>query len=623
MRKTFYLSMFFLTVVVCKTSGAMPANDSKLDDVLKQKRLSASTNMVRVIVQTVNVPAQSHFDTVTRLGGKVRKTFKHIAGFTAEVPESALAELSTRDWVKRISFDSTVDVKGQGQRDRDNDRDRGRERDQDRGHDRDDDRDRDRDRDDDRNRDRSREHDRDAAEAALSDRSNPSLGKGVGVAVIDSGIARVPNFIDNVLYSVDFTQRSGRPAEDDETDGRNDGRLRVDPLGHGTYVAGVIAGDGKQLRGQYGGIAQRAHLINLRVLDAAGSGRTEDVISAIEWAIDNKDKRTASGQRLNIRVINLSLGHRPVEDAESDPLAAMCRVAVQHGIVVVVAAGNYGKAPNGGTVYGGITSPGIEPSVITVGAMNTWDTLTRADDSVASYSSRGPTPAGIIKPDIVAPGTAFVSTAAKIDSTLVERYPSLYLDRNRYMKLTGTSMAAPVVSGAVAAILGKNPDLTPNAVKALLMYTSERRPESPLEVGAGYINFPGALDLAANVKASAPVNSYWLTHNGARIPHTNTIRAHTIVWSETIVWDELLMMGNMLAYNQPAWSQTIVWGETTVNSWTVPVTPTATAKDLVSMVSGQTIVWDTLLSMAMPWRGQTIVWDELLAFSTSIYTLYR
>jgi serine protease AprX len=577
MRKTLFLCVIFLTFIVSRTTGALPADDSKLDDVLKKVRQSTSSNTIRVIVQTVDPPVQSNFDTVTRLGGKVRRTFKHITGFSAELPESAVGPLSGETWVKRISSDEPVEMKGAA-------------------------------------RDA-----RDASGAAVAERSYHSLGRGIGIAVIDSGIARVSDLTDSVLYSVDFTKPTA--WEDDETDGRWDGILRFDPMGHGTHVAGIIAGNGRNSDGRYAGVAQKAHLINLRVLDSAGKGRTEDVISAIEWAIENRHKQTASGQNLNIRVINLSLGRRPTENAESDPLAAMCRVAVKHGIVVVAAAGNYGRAPNGSKVFGSISSPGIEPAVITVGAMNTWDTASRADDSVASYSSRGPTREGTIKPDIVAPGTLVVSTAARSYSTLASQYPDLLLEDGQYMKLSGTSIATPVVSGAAAAILGENPYLTANAVKAILMYTAERRPESALEVGAGYVNFPGALELATNIDARERVSSYWLRYNGTRLDHKNTIGAQTIVWSETIVWDEMLAMGNIMAYNQPAFSQTIVWGETAKRLWTIPLTTRAKTRQLLTGVFGQTIVWDTLVSMRTPWRGQTIVWDELQAFNASVYAL--
>jgi subtilisin family serine protease len=166
-------------------------------------------------------------------------------------------------------------------------------------------------------------------------------------------------------------------------------------------------------------------------------------------------------------------------------------MAVRAGIVVVTSAGNYGAKTNGDPVYGGVSTPGIEPSVITVGAMTTWGTSSRSDDRPASYTGKGPTIDGLIKPDIAAAGSRIV---APMNSTtrLSTAYPQIRVNSD-YARMSGTSMSAPVVAGAAALILQKRPQLTPNAVKAILMYTAESR-WNPLEVGAGYINIAGAMD---------------------------------------------------------------------------------------------------------------------------------
>ena len=134
-----------------------------------------------------------------------------------------------------------------------------------------------------------------------------------------------------------------------------------------------------------GGIAPGVQIVNVRVLGPDGTGYTSDVIAGIEWAINNRTQ-------YNIRVINLSLGHPVIESADTDPLCEEVKKATtQYGMVVVASAGNAGKTASGQTILGGISSPGNSPYAITVGALNTWQTTGRADDSVTTYSSRGPT----------------------------------------------------------------------------------------------------------------------------------------------------------------------------------------------------------------------------------------
>src|SRR5262249_43401451 len=149
------------------------------------------------------------------------------------------------------------------------------------------------------------------------------------------------------------------------------------------------------------------------------------------------------------------------------------------------------KDSNGNKQYGAIVTPGIEPSVITVGAVTTWGTPSRTDDVVASYSSSGPTIDGILKPDITAPGSRIVSSMSPKDY-IITANPNLKIT-NEYMMLSGTSMSAPAVSGTVAMMLDAQPLLTPNAVKAILMFTAEKRGGSPLDWGAGYLNMDGAM----------------------------------------------------------------------------------------------------------------------------------
>src|SRR5262245_49069357 len=190
-------------------------------------------------------------------------------------------------------------------------------------------------------------------------------GRGVTVAVIDSGVSASGPLADRVVVSKDFTT------------GRGPGR---DEFGHGTHVAGIVAeGD----RDGYGGMAPGAWIANLRALGADGSGTTDAVIEAIGWAGANR-------RRYNIRIINLSLGHPVFESYRDDPLCRAAQRAVDAGVLVVAAAGNFGKTAEGRPIVGGIVSPGNLPSALTVGAINTRGTALRSDDVMATYSSRGP-----------------------------------------------------------------------------------------------------------------------------------------------------------------------------------------------------------------------------------------
>ena len=307
-------------------------------------------------------------------------------------------------------------------------------------------------------------------------------GQGIGVAVVDSGIAPHSALANRVVANVSFV--TGDPQMNDA-------------FGHGTHVAGIIAGNPARANGvarDYGGgIAPGANLINVRVLGADGSGFTSDVINGIQWVVANR-------ARYNIRVINLSLGHPVTEACSTDPLCQAVNQAVQAGIVVVVSAGNTGKALDGRAILGGISSPGNSPYAITVGALNTWGTVDRSDDTVATFSSRGPSAFDrAVKPDIAAPGTKVLSLQAD-GAFLPTMYPSIHIagsGNNAYMYLSGTSMAAPMVSGGVALLLQGSPNLSPAQVKFALQNGATAMTDGGLMgAGAGSVNFWASRQIA-------------------------------------------------------------------------------------------------------------------------------
>jgi serine protease AprX len=303
-------------------------------------------------------------------------------------------------------------------------------------------------------------------------------GSGIGVAVIDSGIAAHSAIGSRVVARVNFVS--------------NEPGVSGDPFGHGTHVAGMIGGANLKTTSAFsGGSAPAVRFIDVRVLGRTGMGYTSDVLAGIDWAIAN---RTTYG----IRVINLSLGHPVAESFKTDPLCLAVERAVKAGIVVVASAGNYGMTSTGAPVLGGITSPGNSPAALTVGAIDTAGTADRSDDTVAPYSSKGPTAIDLaIKPDVVAPGTRIVSLEAA-GSYISKNYPQWHVagtGNNAYLRLSGTSMAAAVVSGGVALLLNAEPSLSPAQIKVVMQTGARFIPSAGL-IGGG----TGGVDFAQSLK---------------------------------------------------------------------------------------------------------------------------
>jgi len=418
----------------------------------------------------------------------------------------------------------------------------------------------------------------------------PETGAGVGIALIDSGVYTEHDDLwrspagQRVVAFKDFTIAEANWSNVPPRDG----------FGHGTHVAGILAGNGYDSQGRRRGIARRANLIALKALDDNGLGFVSNVIEAIDYAVAN---RTALG----IRVINLSVGAGVYESYDTDPLTQAAKRAVDAGIVVVTSAGNLGQNAAHETQLGGITSPGNAPWVLTVGASSHQGTVWRGDDAVAAFSSRGPTWLDFsAKPDLVAPGVG-IESLADPHSVLYSELQRYLLNGTNplgykpYLSLTGTSMAAPVVAGTVALMLEANPSLTPNAVKAILQYTAEmRQGDSPLVSGGGFLNARGALRMAR-----------FFAHplRGLGAPVDN-IAGQPIAWARHLIWGNYRITGGVPLPGRNAWATNVVWGETHTPGGALVVWGATNPDNVVwGELTGDNVVWGEA-------NGDNVVWGE-------------
>src|SRR5438270_766498 len=317
-----------------------------------------------------------------------------------------------------------------------------------------------------------------------------------------------------------------------------------DSYGHGTFIAGLIAGNGSSSNGAWSGVAPKGNLVSVKVAGADGSADVSTVLAGIQWVVSFKD-------RYGIKVLNLSLGTDSTQSYRVDPLNYAVEKAWDSGITVVVAASNRG--PDAGT----ISKPGDDPLVITVGAVDDMGTPGLGDDQLPDFSSRGPTAAdGLAKPDLAAPGGHLVSLRAP-GSAIDTQFPT-YVDGS-YRKGSGTSMATGVTSGAVALMVQANPNLTPDRIKYALTATARSVASSdPMAVGAGLIDTYGALRAPAGLANQNVPRSNGL---GSLDLSRGTVSVQVDDVAQTIVSGELtaqLLLWNPVVYTTPVWSP-ITW----------------------------------------------------------------
>ena len=379
-------------------------------------------------------------------------------------------------------------------------------------------------------------------------------GRGVGVAVIDSGVADHPDLAGRIVARVDLTGEASNG----------------DPGGHGTHVAGLIAGNGTASNGAFAGVAPQANIVSVRVIDATGHAKLSAIIAGMQWVIAHK-------ATYNIRVVNISFGGTVHSSYADDLLASATETLNFAGLVTVVAGGSAG--PGAST----ITTPASDPFVITVGADDDAGTASLADDSVTTWSSRGPTAYdGIAKPDVIAPGRRMVSLRAPgstLDNMLLQnRVTAPGASVPSYFRLSGTSMAAPIVAGIAALYIERHPGARPRFVKQQLIATAHALSGVPAtDQGAGVVD---ALAALTTEPVFAPYTRYPASHAFADQMFTK-LKGQKIAWRD-------------LGYHAGVDSRGIRWGAITWENITW------------DGITWDNITWEAFLWDAITWSDVTI-----------------
>ncbi len=356
-------------------------------------------------------------------------------------------------------------------------------------------------------------------------------GQGVTVAVLDTGIDNLPDFAGRLAGGVDLSGGNS-PYQDG--------------YGHGTFVAGLIAGNGASSGGQYQGEAPGAKLLSIKVARADGDTHLSTVISGLQWAVHNQ-------RQYGIKVLNISLGFRPTQSTILNPVDQAVEAVWQAGITVVASAGNAG--PFNGTIL----SPGDDRLVITAGALDDMGTADPGDDEMNDFSSAGPTsPDGWVKPDLVASGRSVVSLAAP-GSTIHSSYPTGQVGAANFAG-SGTSFSAAITSGAVALMLADNPGLTPDQVKARLLGTA-----SPGPAGNPFLDGHGSL----NAYAAATSGAMDLSQSGIVLPPLLGLPVSLSPTRPFDTWNTRLWSGlapSAAPFSGPSWNG-LAWDGAAWNGW--------------------------------------------------------
>ena len=498
-----YLIVFIMTTALFVPIPSRLGNGpARIQPVLANIASSNPNRIVHVIVQKMAGDTSVEQD-VTGLGGKVTRDLSIINGFAAEITARSALELARISGVRWVSLDAPVISTGCT-----------------------------------KCIDTSK-----LANAYIraigADKvwnASPYLqGNGIGVAVVDSGInpngdlyttAGVNRQIADIRFNSDYNQNPS------------------DGYGHGTHVSSIIGGDGSESGGLYIGVAPMVNIINVKVSNDDGSAMMADVVAGLQWLLENKST-------YNIRVVNLSLNSTVAESYNTSPLDAAVEILWFNKIVVVASAGNQGS--------GAIYPPANDPFIITVGATDDKGINGISDDILASFSAYGQTSDGIKKPDLVAPGTNIIARLVNQNMGLALAHPGNKTASQTYFRMSGTSMAAPIVSGAVAILLQDEPNLTPDQVKYRLTATANKSwaGYNSTKCGAGYLDINAAVKGTTTQSANTGIKASQLLTTGSTPITWNSVGWNSVGWN-SVGWNSVGW--NSVGWNSVGWNSDY-WGQ--------------------------------------------------------------
>jgi serine protease AprX len=495
------LSALFLLTGLSLGRGDLPSSQARIQPRLQQLALAQPGTQVSVIVQK-SVSGERVERLTERLGGAVTKDLHIINAFAAELPAAAATELAKDDGVRWVSLDTLVANAGG--------------------------------------------LDGTISSAALISAYDKSIGadkvwaqgyqgSSVTVAVVDSGWTDHEDFRATPSGgSMRLLTRVGFNGNETNLD---------DNYGHGDHVMGIIGGNGRQSNGQYIGVAPKVKLVSVKVSDGSGQSNTSGLVQGLQWVFDNR-------LLYNIRVVNLSLNSTVDESYHTSPLDAALEILWLNSVVVVVSAGN-----NGTTDAGVVYPPANDPFVIAVGAVDDKGNTTVSNDVLAGYSAYGTTSDGFAKPDIMAPGSNIIAPLSSSGAELAMAHPDHVVSNTSYFRMSGTSMAAAVTSGAIALLLQAAPTLSPDQVKYRLLNTPSRTVRNG-DRSVPYLNVYNAVSGTTTQSSNSGLYLSHLLQSGIQPVVLNSVSWDSVSWN-SVSWNSVSW--NSVSWNSVSWNSEY-WG---------------------------------------------------------------